>query len=46
MALQHPEFLSVGGKAGKAITFTGVDSQKLTGGNYTASNILQGNKAI
>ncbi len=30
----------------KAITFTSVDSQKLTGGNYTASINLQGNKAI
>ncbi|KAL6718421.1 hypothetical protein ACLMJK_004510 [Lecanora helva] len=46
MALAHPEFLSVGGNTGKTNTFTGIDPANLTGGVYTADNILQGNNAI
>ena len=46
MALQHSEFLSVGGNTGKPNSFTGVDPQNLTGGVYTASNLLQGNNGI
>ncbi|MCJ1449956.1 hypothetical protein MMC28_000284 [Mycoblastus sanguinarius] len=46
MALEHPQFLSLGGNTGKVNTFTGVDLANLTGGIYTASNILQGNNAV
>ena len=46
MALQHPEFLSLGGNTGKTNSFTGVDPQNLTGGVYTSSNLLQGNNAL
>ena len=43
MALEHPEFLSIGGNTGKTNTFTGIDPQNLTGGVFTSSNLLQGN---
>ncbi|KAL9101911.1 MAG: hypothetical protein Q9163_002877 [Psora crenata] len=46
MALQHPEFLSVGGNTGTIDSFVGVDLQNLTGGVYSASSLLQGNNAI
>lgn len=46
MALQYPQFLSLGGNTGKTNTFVGVDPQNLTGGVYTSSNLLQGNNAI
>ena len=46
MALQHTEFLSVGGNTGEVNTFTGIDPQNLTGGVYTTSNLLQGNNAF
>ncbi len=46
MALQHPEFFSIGGNTGKTNTFTGIDPSNLTGGVYTASNLLQGNNLL
>ena len=46
MALAHPQFLSIGGNTGKVNTFLGIDPANLTGGVYTADNILQGNNAI
>ena len=46
MALQHPEFLSLGGNTGKTNSFLGVDPQNLTSGVYTASNLLEGNNAF
>ena len=42
-ALQHPEFLSVGGNTGTTNSFAGVDIQNLTGGVYNAQNLLEGN---
>lgn len=45
MALQHPQFLSVGGNTGTTNTFTGVDTANLTGGVYNAQTLLQGNNA-
>ena len=46
MATAHPEFLSVGGNTGKTNTFTAVDPGNLTGGVFTASNLLEGNNLI
>lgn len=46
MAIKYPEFLAVGGNTGKVNTFTGVNLQNLTGGVYSASNLLQGNNLI
>lgn len=46
MALSHLEFFSVGGNTGKVNTFTGVDLTNLTGGVYTADNILKGDNLI
>ena len=46
MAVEHPQFLSVGGNTGKVNTFTGVDPANLTGGVFTDSNLLQGNNLI
>lgn len=46
MALQHPEFASLGGNTGKPNTFTGIDPQNITGGVYTSSNLLQGNNLM
>ena len=46
MALEYPEFLSIGGNTGKTNTFTGVDPEALTGGVFSASSLLQGNNAI
>ena len=44
-ALEHPEFLNVGGNTGKVNTFTGVDLTNLTGGVYNTQTLLQGNNA-
>lgn len=46
MALAHPQFLSVGGNTGTTNSFVGVDPANLTGGVFTAENLLQGNNAI
>ena len=46
MALQHPEFLSVGGNTGTVNSFTGIDPEMLTDGVFNAQNLLQGNNAI
>lgn len=46
MALEHPQFLSVGGNTGKVNTFTGIDPSNLTGGVYTDANLLQGNNLL
>lgn len=44
-ALEHPEFLDVGGNLGKVDTFAGVDISDLTGGVFNEKNLLQGNNA-
>jgi len=41
-AIEHPEFLDVGGNTGKTNSFTGVDLTDLTGGVYNTQNLLQG----
>ena len=46
MALEHPEFLSVGGNTGKPNSFAGVDPSQLTNGVFDSQNLLQGNNAI
>lgn len=46
MAIQYPEFASVGGNTGKTNSFVGLDPQNLTSGVYSASNLLQGNNLI
>ena len=46
MALQHPEFLSVGGNTGKTDSFVGVDPEELTGGVFNANNLLEGNNLM
>jgi hypothetical protein len=46
MALQYPEFFSVGGNTGMTNSFTSVDLDDLTGGVFSASNLLQGNNAV
>ena len=46
MALQYPEFLSLGGNTGKTNSFTAIDPSNLTSGVFTTSNLLQGNNAI
>jgi hypothetical protein len=43
MALQHPEFASVGGNTGTTNSFTGVDIEMLTNGVFNAQTLLQGN---
>jgi hypothetical protein len=45
IAIEHPQFLSVGGNTGKVNTFTGIDPTDLTGGVYNAQTLLQGNNA-
>ena len=42
MALQHPEFLAVGGNTGTGNSFVGVDIQNLTSGVYSADDLLKG----
>ncbi|KAL9616515.1 MAG: hypothetical protein Q9160_008631 [Pyrenula sp. 1 TL-2023] len=46
MALQHPEFLSVGGNTGTTNSFVGIDPANLTDGVFNAGNLLQGNNLI
>ncbi|KAF2100903.1 Cloroperoxidase [Rhizodiscina lignyota] len=46
MALEHPEFLSIGGNTGKTNSFVGVDLEDLTSGVFNAGNLLKGNNAI
>lgn len=43
MALQHPEFLSVGGNTGKVDTFAGIEPTDLTGGVFNSATLLEGN---
>lgn len=42
-ALEHPQFLSIGGNTGKTNSFTGVDLEDLTGGLYNTQTLLEGN---
>lgn len=42
-ALEHPQFLSVGGNTGEVDTFTGVDIEQLTDGAYNSKSLLEGN---
>jgi len=42
-ALQHPEFLEIGGNTGTPDSFVGVDVSNLTSGVFNAQNLLQGN---
>lgn len=46
MALDHPEFLSIGGNTGETDTFTGINPSDLTEGVYNADTLLEGNNAI
>ena len=46
MALEHPEFLSVGGNTGETNSFFGVDIENLTSSAYSADNLLEGNNAF
>lgn len=46
MALQHPEFTSVGGNTGTTNSFVGIDPANLTDGVFNADNLLQGNNLI
>ena len=46
MAIEHPEFLSVGGNTGTVNTFAGIDPEMLTGGVFNSQNLLQGNNGI
>ncbi|KAF2148326.1 Cloroperoxidase [Myriangium duriaei CBS 260.36] len=43
MALQHPEFASIGGNTGQPNTYTAVDPGDLTGGVFNGATLLQGN---
>lgn len=42
-ALQHPEFLEIGGNTGTTNSFTGVDISNLTNGVFNVGTLLQGN---
>ncbi|KAI1422637.1 hypothetical protein F5Y12DRAFT_799343 [Xylaria sp. FL1777] len=46
MALQHAEFLSVGGNTGTTNSFVGVDLADLTNGVFNAESLLQGSNAF
>lgn len=43
MALQHPEFLSIGGNTGTVDSFVGVDPSNLTAGVFNAETLTKGN---
>lgn len=45
-ALEHLEFLSVGGNTGTVNSFTGVDLKNLTGGVFDVTTLAEGNNAI
>jgi hypothetical protein len=45
-ALEHPEFLSVGGNTGATNSFTGVDLEDLTGGVYNLQTLADGDNAM
>ncbi|KAF7904775.1 hypothetical protein EAF00_002109 [Botryotinia globosa] len=45
-ALEHVEFLSVGGNTGTVNSFTGVDLKNLTGGVFDVTTLAEGNNAI
>lgn len=42
-ALEHPEFLEIGGNTGTTNSFVGLDISNLTGGVFNAQNLLKGN---
>ncbi|KAI4154341.1 MAG: hypothetical protein LQ340_001735 [Diploschistes diacapsis] len=42
-ALQHPQFLDIGGNTGTTNSFVGVDVTDLTSGVYNSETLLQGN---
>lgn len=42
-ALEHPEFLSIGGNTGEVDTFTGLDVTDLTGGVFNLKTLTEGN---
>ncbi|KAL1624075.1 hypothetical protein SLS54_004004 [Diplodia seriata] len=42
-ALEHPQFLDIGGNTGTTNTFTPIDLQNLTGGLYNTATLLEGN---
>ncbi|CAE6412122.1 unnamed protein product [Rhizoctonia solani] len=46
MALEHPEFLSIGGNMGKVNSFAGVNLGDITGGVYNSVNLLEGNNLV
>ena len=43
IALEHPQFLDIGGNTGTPDSFTGVNVEDLTGGVYNVKNLLEGN---
>lgn len=46
MAIEHPQFASVGGNTGTTNYFVGIDPANLTDGVFNADNLLQGNNLI
>ncbi|KAI0532539.1 Chloroperoxidase [Xylaria digitata] len=46
MAVQHPQFLSVGGNTGTTNSFVGLEPGDLTNGVFNATNLLEGNNAF
>jgi hypothetical protein len=46
MALEHPQFTSLGGNTGTTNSFVGIDPANLTMGVYNADTLLQGNNLI
>ena len=46
MALQHLEFLSVGGNTGTTNSFVGLDPEDLTGGVFNAATLTEDNNAL
>ena len=45
-AAEYPEFLSVGGNTGEKDSFFGVDLEDLTGGVFSAADLLKGNNLL
>jgi hypothetical protein len=46
MALEHPQFASLGGNTGTVNSFVGLDPANLTEGVFNADTLLEGNNAL
>ncbi|KKY32948.1 putative oxidase [Diaporthe ampelina] len=46
LLLRQPELLSVGGNTGEVNSFAGIDLGDLTGGVFSAANLLEGNNLV